>query len=135
MCRRPQATSSKASARIAKGSKLTPHQENVGYGKLVAEGGAGDGLILFMATQTQPIPPHTLMKQMICAPWVTQSIYVAAELGIADLVAGGPRTVENLAAAVSVNERSLRRVLRALASVGVFRETPTGFDKRRCRSA
>jgi hypothetical protein len=82
-----------------------------------------------MATQTQLIPPHTLMKQMICAPWVTQSIYVVAELGIADLVADGPRTVENLAAAVSVNERSLRRVLRALASVGVFRETPTGFEQ------
>jgi hypothetical protein len=37
-------------------------------------------------TQTQSIPPHLLMKHMVCAPWLTQSIYVAAELGIADLV-------------------------------------------------
>ena len=64
-------------------------------------------------TQTQSIPPHLLMKQMVCAPWLTQSIYVAAELGIADLVASEPRSAEELAAAAGVDGQSLRRVLRA----------------------
>ena len=80
-------------------------------------------------TQTQSIPPHLLMKQMVCAPWLTQSIYVAAELGIADLVASEPRSAEELATAAGVDGQSLRRVLRALASVGIFRETPNGFEQ------
>ena len=54
-----------------------------------------------------------MMKQMVCAPWLTQSIYVAAELGIADLVASEPRSAEELAAAAGVDGHSLRRVLRA----------------------
>jgi hypothetical protein len=53
---------------------------------------------------------------------VSQAIYVAATLGLADLVADGPRAVEELAAETESDERSLYRLLRALASVGVFRE-------------
>jgi hypothetical protein len=53
---------------------------------------------------------------------VSQAIHVAATLGIADLLKDGPRTSDNLAAAVAAHPAALYRFLRALASVGVFRE-------------
>jgi len=53
---------------------------------------------------------------------VSQAIHVAARLGIADLLADGPREVSELAAATEADERSLYRLLRALAAAGVFRE-------------
>lgn len=51
-------------------------------------------------------------------------LYIAAKLRIADQLAGGPRPVSELAGASrAVHENSLYRVMRALASVGVFAET------------
>jgi O-methyltransferase/methyltransferase family protein len=50
------------------------------------------------------------------------SIHIAAKLGIADLLKDGPKDISALAAATSTNEDRLYRVLRALASVGVFTE-------------
>ena len=38
-----------------------------------------------------------MMNRMIVGSWVTQAIHVAAEIGIADLLASGPRTAEELA--------------------------------------
>jgi ubiquinone/menaquinone biosynthesis C-methylase UbiE len=52
----------------------------------------------------------------------TQAVYVAATLGIADVLADGPKSVEELAAATNSDAPSLYRVLRALASIGVFAE-------------
>jgi len=63
-----------------------------------------------------------LLSQMITGCWVSQAIYVAAELGIADLLADGPRTAEELAEHTNANSGALYRVLRALASVGIFAE-------------
>ena len=56
-----------------------------------------------------------------------QAIHVAAVLGIADQLADGPRTADELADAVAANPDSLYRLLRALASVGVVEE----LDERR----
>jgi hypothetical protein len=63
------------------------------------------------------------MMQMLTGKWVSAWISVVAELGIADLLAKGDRTADELADAVSAHGPSLYRVLRALASVGVFAET------------
>src|SRR2546429_607402 len=52
--------------------------------------------------------------------WVTQSIYVAARLGIADLLKDGPKTSDELARATNTNGPVLYRVLRALAGLGIF---------------
>jgi hypothetical protein len=52
--------------------------------------------------------------------WLSQAIYVSAKLGIADLVADSPQSCANLAAATRSHEPSLFRVMRALASVGIF---------------
>ena len=58
-----------------------------------------------------------LLKQTI-GGWITQAIYVASELGIADLLAEGPRTAEELAQRTNTHSGALYRVLRALASIG-----------------
>src|SRR5687767_933718 len=50
------------------------------------------------------------------------ALQVAVRLNIADLLADGPRSAADLAKATSVNEDALYRVLRALASLGVFTE-------------
>ncbi|MBP2471522.1 hypothetical protein JOF53_000394 [Crossiella equi] len=53
----------------------------------------------------------------------SRALYVAAELGLADHVADGPRTTEELARATGTHEPTLYRLLRLLAGVGVFTET------------
>lgn len=52
----------------------------------------------------------------------SQAIHVAATLGLADLIADGPRSSDELAEATRSHPGALYRLLRALASVGVFRE-------------
>ncbi|MEA2781758.1 MAG: hypothetical protein QOK29_3302 [Rhodospirillaceae bacterium] len=53
---------------------------------------------------------------------VAQALYVAAELGIADLLRDGSRSIEDLAQTTRTDAEALYRVLRFLASEGVFRE-------------
>jgi hypothetical protein len=57
---------------------------------------------------------------------VSQALYVAATLGIADLLAGGPRSAEELAGQVGAHGPTLHRLLRLLASLGVFAEDDAG---------
>lgn len=66
------------------------------------------------------------MIEMLHAPLITSSIVAVAELGIADMVADGPLPVAELAELVAADPDALYRVLRALASVGVFQETRPG---------
>ena len=60
--------------------------------------------------------------QMIWGIHISRAVYVVAELGIADLLAGGPMTAAQLAQATQAHEPSLYRVLRLLASLGVLTE-------------
>jgi hypothetical protein len=53
---------------------------------------------------------------------ISQAIHVAAVLRVADHMAAGPLASDEIAAAVGAHPRSLYRLLRALAAVGVFRE-------------
>lgn len=68
-------------------------------------------------------PPEAQIMELAMGHFVAQAIYVGTKLGIADLVATGPKTVPDLAAETSTDERSLYRLLRSLSSVGVFTET------------
>lgn len=72
------------------------------------------------------LPPPIVLMQMATGYVVSQALYVAAKLKIADLLKDGPRTSEELAQAVGANARFLYRTLRALASLGVFAETEDG---------
>ena len=57
---------------------------------------------------------------------ISQALHVAAVLGVSDLLADGPLDLESLARAVAADPESLRRLLRALAAVGVYVETDEG---------
>ena len=59
---------------------------------------------------------------MIWGIHISRCVYAVAELGIADLLAEGPRSSGELAAETGTHEPSLYRVLRALAGLGVFEE-------------
>ncbi len=68
------------------------------------------------------IPPQAQLGQMITGYWTSQAIYAAAKFGIADLLTDGPMSVEELASATQTKPELLYRLLRALASVGIFAE-------------
>ncbi len=70
--------------------------------------------------------PQELMQRMMTGYWLSQAIYVAARLRIADCLAEGPRTIEELAEATGTHPRTLYRLLRALASAGIFSEGEPG---------
>lgn len=57
---------------------------------------------------------------------ISKALYIAAELGVADLLADGAKNIDELARSTAMHPRSLYRVLRLLASVGVFTETQAG---------
>lgn len=70
--------------------------------------------------------PQAVMARLITGYWISQALNVAAQLGIADLLKDGPQTVAHLAEATGTHARSLYRLLRALASEGVFAEDEQG---------
>jgi hypothetical protein len=63
---------------------------------------------------------------MATSYYVSQAIYAVAKLGVADLLGDGPRRPDELAKATGTNADALRRVLRLLASLGVFTEEAGG---------
>lgn len=69
------------------------------------------------------MPPHIAIKTMASSYWISQCIYVAAKLGIADLLKEGEKHCEYIASVTATNNDSLYRLLRALASLGIFAET------------
>jgi hypothetical protein len=71
-------------------------------------------------------PPQMVVLQMIMGYWVSQSIYAAARLGIADLLKDQPKPYTELAVSTESHAPSLFRLLRALASVGILQETESG---------
>ena len=78
---------------------------------------------------TQRMPAAAYLMQIAFGMKMTQALYVAAKLGIADLLTSGPRTVKQLAAATDTSEGALYRVLRSLAAAEIFRETePKVFE-------
>ena len=66
------------------------------------------------------------LAQLIGGYAVTQAIYVAVRLGIADRLRDGPCDAEHLARASGADRRSLHRLMRALASFGLFAEDALG---------
>jgi hypothetical protein len=71
--------------------------------------------------------PVEAMHRLLAGGQVSQAVHVAASLGIADLLAAGPRGSDELAAETDTHAPSLYRLLRALAAIGVLHED----DERR----
>jgi hypothetical protein len=76
---------------------------------------------------TDETSPRDTLLRMTNAFQVSQAIYVAATLGIADLLEDGPKSVDELAETTGTHAPTLYRLLRALASVGIFVETDGRF--------
>jgi hypothetical protein len=69
-----------------------------------------------------PEPEDSLrMVQMLRGFQIAQALYVAARLDVATELLGGPRTVDELATATGAHPDALRRLVRTLAPLGVFR--------------
>ena len=79
-----------------------------------------------MTGTSSATPPAATLLQLMTGCWVTQAIYIAAKLGIADLLQDEPKAPAELAEATRTDAGALYRVLRALASVGIFAEDGDG---------
>lgn len=80
----------------------------------------------------QELPPSAVLTQMLMSFIVSQAISVAARLYVADHLKDGAKTVEELARLTGTHAPSLYRLMRALASAGVFRkETDGKFSNNR----
>jgi hypothetical protein len=66
--------------------------------------------------------PAEYLRRLFDDVELSYLVVLAAQLGVADLLAAGPRSVADLAAATGVDSQSLYRVLRALASRGLFQD-------------
>lgn len=63
---------------------------------------------------------------MIAGGWMSQVIYVAAELKIADLLTGGAKTSEEVALATGMHAPSLHRLMRALVTLEILTQRADG---------
>jgi len=73
-------------------------------------------------TQQETLPPQQQLIQMAWAHQISALVRVAAHLKLADHLADGPKTAAELATATETHAPSLYRVMRTLASLGVFSE-------------
>jgi hypothetical protein len=76
--------------------------------------------------QPDEASPALAVLTVTTGVWTAQALWAAASLGVADALADGPRTPAEIAAATGTLARPLYRVLRALASLGIFAERPDG---------
>ncbi len=70
-----------------------------------------------MTNPNNATPPHLQLLRMMSGYTISQMIYVAAKLELADRLGSAPKTAAELAAETNTHPRSLYRLLRALASV------------------
>jgi SAM-dependent methyltransferase len=80
------------------------------------------------AQNTQPAgePPGLALYRISVGHYFSRALALAAKLGIADLLRDGPRPYEYLATMTETHAPSLNRVMRLLASIGIFEERDDG---------
>ena len=71
------------------------------------------------------VPPHAQLVQMAMAHWVSRIVHLTAKLGLADYLADGPKSAEELAAPTATLAPSLYRLMRTLSSLGILTESET----------
>jgi hypothetical protein len=74
------------------------------------------------------LPPSAQMMQFVTASWVSQCVGAAARLNLADHLASGPKTADELAQLSGANPDAVFRLMRALASLDVFAMNETRFS-------
>jgi hypothetical protein len=73
-------------------------------------------------SRNEVLPPHAQLVHLGTAYWVSRTVYAAAKLGLADHLAGGPKTAIELAGPTHTHAPSLHRLMRTLASLGILSE-------------
>lgn len=68
-------------------------------------------------------PPPLRLMELVGGYGATQIVRSAAELGLADLLAAGPKTIAELAAGCGADEDALARLIRPLCSLGICRKS------------
>ena len=67
-------------------------------------------------------PPSAQIVQMAMGHWISNIVHVAARLGLADHLANGPMSADDLAGPTGTHAPSLFRLMRTLASLGILAE-------------
>lgn len=83
-----------------------------------------------MSQEKNDKPLPLVLVDMMSGMIVSQLLNVAVNLDIADLLKDGQKSVSELAKLTNCDETSLYRILRTLASLGIFSETETGHFKQ-----
>jgi hypothetical protein len=87
-------------------------------------------------------PPGPSVLDLISTAWVAQGVYTATKLGIIEALRDGPQSADAVAAAVDANPDAVYRLMRLLASRGIFLNNATdgshshrwvGLARRRSR--
>jgi hypothetical protein len=76
-----------------------------------------------MKAEMVEAPPQALLVQMVCGSILSQAVYAAASLGVADQLTNGPKTAAELAHATGAHPGAMHRLMRALVSVDVFSQS------------
>jgi len=79
-----------------------------------------------MTAQTQTLPAHAGILQLMTGGYVAGAVACLAQLGVPDLVEAAPKSAEELAKQIGADPNALYRLMRATASVGVLAEGPDG---------
>jgi hypothetical protein len=77
-----------------------------------------------LKTARRMVPSNMAVFELSQSVWIARAIGVAVELELADVLSEGPKTITELADRTKTNPENLYRLLRALASYGIFREKP-----------
>src|SRR5947207_10466728 len=80
-----------------------------------------------LANRASRSRPHEVLFQMVIGKWISQALGTIVEIGVPDQLAKGARRCSDIAREAGVSEDGIYRLLRALASVGLFVE---GADRR-----
>jgi hypothetical protein len=78
-----------------------------------------------MSDQHQ-VDPQAQLRNLLMSFVASRALQVAAELGLADALANGPKDRDALAREVGAHPEAMNRLMRALASLGVFDQLPDG---------
>lgn len=72
------------------------------------------------------VPAPAAVQELMTGAFFARAIYTAAKFGIADVLSDGPLTAEAIAQRVDANPDAIRRLLRTLASRGIFAQQADG---------
>jgi hypothetical protein len=79
-------------------------------------------------------PANVVLYEQFQSFWLLPSLYVAAKLDIASVLKDGPLAVAEIAGRLKADSDNLGRLLRALASQGIFRQVGDGRYTLNARS-